>query len=82
MNSGADATLDDRGNTSDPGTIQEYDILSSTFHLGRVEMTHNEREAREQEELSTGPLRVLTDSVRSGMKILISCTNTIGCWAD
>ena len=38
-------------------------------------MTPEEREAREQEELSTGPIRVLTDSVRSGMKILISFTN-------
>ena len=38
-------------------------------------MTHEEREAREQEELSTGPIRVLTDSVTSGMKIMINCTN-------
>ena len=60
MNSGADATLDDRGNTSDPGTRQEYDILTSTFYLGRMETTSEEREAREQEDLSTGSLRILT----------------------
>ena len=34
-------------------------------------MTPKEQKAREQEELSTGPLIY---SIRSGMKILINCT--------
>ena len=41
-----------------------------------AEMTPEEREAREQEELSTGPIRVLRDFVRSGIKIMINCTNS------
>ena len=74
-NIGAGAILDTRGNTDDTVTRQEYEILTSTFHLGMAEMTPEEQKAREQEELSTGPLRVLADSLRSGMKMLINCTN-------
>ena len=74
-NIGAGAILDTRGNTDDTVTRQEYEILTSTFHLGMAGMTPEEQKAREQEELSTGPLRVLADSIRSGMKILINCTN-------
>ena len=37
-------------------------------------MTQEEQEAREQEELTTGPFRVFKESVRSGMRILVNCT--------
>jgi len=41
----------------------------------KVEMTPEEREAKEQEEFSTGPLRVLTDSVKNNTQVLINCRN-------
>ena len=56
----------DRGNTGIPANRREYKILTSTFHIGVAEMTPEEQEARAQEELSTGPFRVLTESVRQG----------------
>ena len=74
-NSGAGAILDSRGNDNDPVTRQEHGVLTGAFHPGMLEMTPEERAAREQEELSTSPLRVLTDSVRNGTKILINCIN-------
>ena len=55
--------------------IEEYDILTSTFHFGRVETTPEETEARDQEDPSTGHLGVLMDSIRNGMKVLIDYTN-------
>ena len=39
----------------------------------KTEMTPEEREAKEQEEFSTGPLRVLTDSVKNNTQVLINC---------
>ena len=36
-------------------------------------MTPEEREAKEQEEFQTGPLRVLTDSVKNNTQVLINC---------
>ena len=41
----------------------------------KVEMTPEEREAKEQEEFQTGPLRVLTDSVKNNTQVLINCRN-------
>ena len=41
----------------------------------KTEMTPEEREAKEQEEFSTGPLRVLTDSVKNNTQVLINCRN-------
>jgi len=41
----------------------------------KVEMTPEEREAKEQEEFSTGPLKVLTDSVKNNTQVLINCRN-------
>ena len=41
----------------------------------KIEMTPEEREAKEQEEFSTGPLRVLTDSVKNNTQVLINCRN-------
>jgi len=37
------------------------------------EMTLEEREAKEQEEFSTGPLKVLTESVKNNTQVLINC---------
>ena len=37
------------------------------------EMTPEERDAKEQEEFQTGPLRVLTDSVKNNTQVLINC---------
>ena len=39
----------------------------------KADMTPEEREAKEQEEFSTGPLRVLTDSVKNNTQVLINC---------
>ena len=41
----------------------------------KADMTPEEREAKEQEEFSTGPLRVLTDSVKNNTQVLINCRN-------
>ena len=49
-------------------------ILKITM-ASKVEMTPEEREAKEQEEFSTGPLRVLTDSVKNNTQVLINCRN-------
>lgn len=38
-------------------------------------MTPEELEAREKEEFQTGPLSVLTDSVKNNTQILINCRN-------
>ena len=46
-----------------------------TYRQKHVTMSGEEQEAREQEELATGPFSVLTNSVRSGMRILVNCTN-------
>ena len=40
---------------------------------GKAEMTPEQREAKEQEEFQTGPLRVLTDSVKNNTQVLINC---------
>ena len=41
-------------------------------------MTPEEREAKEQEEFQTGPLRVLTDSVKNNTQVLINCRFVYG----
>merc|ERR1712003_564650 len=41
----------------------------------KTDMTPEEREAKEQEEFNTGPLRVLTDSVKNNTQVLINCRN-------
>ena len=74
-NSGASAIINNRGNADDPVTRQEHEVLTGASHPRMVEMTPEEREAKEQEELSTGLLRVLTNSVRDGTQILIDCSN-------
>ena len=39
----------------------------------KADMTPEEREAKEQEEFQTGPLKVLTDSVKNNTQVLINC---------
>jgi len=41
----------------------------------RADMTPEEMEAREQEEFKTGPLSVLTESVKENTQVLINCRN-------
>ena len=41
----------------------------------KSDMTPEERDAKEQEEFQTGPLRVLTDSVKNNTQVLINCRN-------
>ena len=50
----------------------------------KADMTPEEREAKEQEEFSTGPLRVLTDSVKNNTQVLINCRYVLLdiCWND
>ena len=41
--------------------------------MSKQEMTPEQREQKEQEEFQTGPLRVLTDSVKNNTQVLINC---------
>merc|ERR1712226_1487749 len=51
------------------------EIFSVIRMATKADMTPEEREAKEQEEFSTGPLRVLTDSVKNNTQVLINCRN-------
>merc|ERR1712203_517861 len=48
---------------------------STIMNKPKSEMTPEERDAKEQEEFQTGPLRVLTDSVKNNTQVLINCRN-------
>merc|ERR1712127_678932 len=50
-------------------------FLSKARMASKTDMTPEEREAKEQEEFQTGPLRVLTDSVKNNTQVLINCRN-------
>ena len=41
----------------------------------KADMTPEEMEAKEKEEFNTGPLKVLTDSVKNNTQVLINCRN-------
>merc|ERR1711890_46184 len=41
----------------------------------KADLTPEEREAKEKEEFNTGPLKVLTDSVKNNTQVLINCRN-------
>lgn len=41
----------------------------------KSDMTPEELQAREQEEFNTGPLSVLTQSVKNNTQVLINCRN-------
>ena len=53
------------------GIVSEWQQLARM--ASKADMTPEEREAKEQEEFSTGPLRVLTDSVKNNTQVLINC---------
>merc|ERR1739842_57850 len=56
-------------------TEQRKLLLVIITMASKVDLTPEEREAKEQEEFSTGPLRVLTDSVKNNTQVLINCRN-------
>ncbi len=49
--------------------------MASALPKPKSEMTPEELEAQEQQELETGPLSVLTDSVKNNTQVLINCRN-------
>jgi hypothetical protein len=40
-----------------------------SIRMSKADMTPEERDAKEQEEFNTGPLRVLTDSVKNNTQV-------------
>merc|ERR1712136_608478 len=50
-------------------------IMSSLAGRPKSELTFEELEQLEKEEFQTGPLSVLTDSVRNNTQVLINCRN-------
>merc|ERR1712018_904795 len=63
------------------GSKRLFSELQNIRKLRRLKMSKNseltpeERDAKEQEEFQTGPLRVLTDSVKNNTQVLINCRN-------
>ena len=53
--------------------MQNIRKLKGLIMSNKNEMTPEERDAKEQEEFQTGPLRVLTDSVKNNTQVLINC---------
>ncbi|CAD5123152.1 DgyrCDS11522 [Dimorphilus gyrociliatus] len=49
--------------------------ISSLLNKPKSEMTQEELQQREQEEFNTGPLSVLTQSVKNNTQVLINCRN-------
>uniref|UniRef100_A0A2K6T7C6 Small nuclear ribonucleoprotein Sm D2 n=1 Tax=Saimiri boliviensis boliviensis TaxID=39432 RepID=A0A2K6T7C6_SAIBB len=47
----------------------------SLLNKPKSEMTAEELQKREEEELNTGPLSVLTQSVKNSTQVLINCRN-------
>ena len=50
-------------------------ILSRSVTKPKSEMTPEELAQKEQEEFNTGPLSVLTQSVKNNTQVLINCRN-------
>ncbi|KAK9758893.1 LSM domain [Popillia japonica] len=50
-------------------------IIKMALTKPKSEMTAEELQAREEEEFNTGPLSVLTTSVRNNTQVLINCRN-------
>ena len=50
-------------------------VLLEAMGRKRGKLTTEEQEARNQEELSTGPLSIHTDSVKNHTQVLINCRN-------
>ena len=49
--------------------------MSSLMNKPKSELTPEELEERERHEFQTGPLSVLTDSVKNNTQVLINCRN-------
>jgi len=49
--------------------------MASLMAKPKSDMTPEELQAREQEEFNTGPLSVLTQSVKNNTQVLINCRN-------
>jgi small nuclear ribonucleoprotein D2 len=49
--------------------------MSATLQKPKSEMTQEELSKREEEEFNTGPLSVLTQSVKNNTQVLINCRN-------
>lgn len=49
--------------------------LRSLLNKPKSEMTPEELQKREEEEFNTGPLSVLTQSVKNNTQVLINCRN-------
>ena len=50
-------------------------MASDLLRIPKSEMTPEEREKIEEEELNTGPLKVLTEAMKSNTQVLINCRN-------
>ena len=50
-------------------------MASALMNKPKSEMTPEELEKREEEEFNTGPLSVLTQSVKNNTQVLINCRN-------
>ncbi|OCT67750.1 hypothetical protein XELAEV_18039054mg [Xenopus laevis] len=50
-------------------------LLRSLLNKPKTEMTPEELQKREEEEFNTGPLSVLTQSVKNNTQVLINCRN-------
>merc|ERR1712058_14888 len=64
-----------RCTTNYGSNCERYQNNTNFDMASKVDMTPEERDAKEQEEFSTGPLRVLTDSVKNNTQVLINCRN-------
>ena len=49
--------------------------MASLMNKPKAELTPEELEEREKHEFQTGPLSVLTESVRNNTQVLINCRN-------
>ncbi|PNF33377.1 putative small nuclear ribonucleoprotein Sm D2 [Cryptotermes secundus] len=59
----------------DGGDRADYFLRASLLTKPKSEMTPEELAKREEEEFSTGPLSVLTQSVKNNTQVLINCRN-------
>ncbi|KAM8952819.1 small nuclear ribonucleoprotein Sm D2 [Pelodytes ibericus] len=58
-----------------PKRREERFFLKSLLNKPKSEMTPEELQKREEEEFNTGPLSVLTQSVKNNTQVLINCRN-------
>merc|ERR1711881_547715 len=55
--------------------VKQTTMASALMNKPKSEMTPDELEKREEEEFNTGPLSVLTQSVKNNTQVLINCRN-------